>query len=332
MVLVLSLGFISVSSFADNTTLNVNSVSNTHKQSRELSTDVHIDEMGSSILADNIGVKIKLLQLKRKVNIRVENSEKLIEEFKKLNKSLDYDKLNLIVENFKKLNIELSEINLNRSSEELAVDFISTKNKIIELSKQFKELIDNNLTETELLMLRKQNNERIKLNLKKTNLKLEKLKTDYNLKQINLYMNKLGLKDQDLIDKFKLGKIDLKQVKFELKQNYLALNQSQRKIRIKQLRDNKLQLKQKYLKKFSSNEFQKKLELKNKYFRTNLKNDISKLDLKNPKIQKIINEHRAKVLAQIKSGNITMAEVKQKLKEFGVNATINESLIIGGNN
>ena len=162
------------------------------------------------------GAEVRLLQLQKNINGNILAGKDVIDEIKSTNSSADTSSLEDIIEKLGALSDEIEDIinglnTTNKTSEELARDFVDIKAEAINLTQEFRRTAAPMLKEAQREKIRSRIRERDAQN-SAINEQIAQLRREYNAQFLNLTLKKLGLQNDTLIEEVRNGNASRKEV------------------------------------------------------------------------------------------------------------------------
>ncbi len=184
------------------------------------------DERNAHITKTSLGAKIRVLQLKQSLEHQINGANIIIDYLNNKNESTD--ELESIAVNFEGLVEEIDSITIdNKTSEQLAEEFIAIKDKAKELSLEFKTTISASLTDEEKVELRellKKNKEEHK----EDNNEIRDLIHEYNTQKTKEILDKLGIDSAQIAMQIRTGELNLQDIKDRIRNQFSNINESER--------------------------------------------------------------------------------------------------------
>ena len=244
VVMVLLLAFMPIGVFADNDTETNNTINQTDIVLVDVQEDI-VDTENSvvvsddELLADKSGVEIRLLQLTKHLEARIEQANEIISDVEEKGVEVPEGMFEIIVGFEDALN-KIEELDMSQDSDVLAQKYVSIKKEIIDLSKDFKELAKDIFTEDEKAELRAENKEKVKAKISENKEKIEELKNKFSKSQINKKYNALGFDDEELMSKIQSGELSNDEIKDLIKEKISTLTDEEKvELKLKSLENKK---------------------------------------------------------------------------------------------
>jgi len=192
------------------------------------------------ILSDNYGAQVRLLQLKKRVEIQIDGASTLISELENENNlTIDIERLNEIVDEFGVILNEIDNFNMEQDAEILAEEYVSLKTEAIELTKEFREIVGKAFNENKKTEIRNRIRKRRQELLAKKNQKIEEFKKKFNARIAERKLKRLGINNPELIKKIKNGEMDKFMITKELKNKFNSLSPKEKKLAIQKMKEAK---------------------------------------------------------------------------------------------
>ena len=202
----------------------------------EETEDVEVDEETEEeivVMNTGLGAEVRLLQLEKAITRNILRGQEVIAKAKEAEK--DVSELEAIIAEMETLKTEVQEA--DPESENSVKEFVDLKSDGIELSKNFRGTARALLKSEEITQLRNRIKER---NIgEQTNLtqKIREKIRAFNAEQLQKMCGILGIEDSELIDKFENGEVKLNEVKTQIKEQFRAMTQEERKESFAQLKE-----------------------------------------------------------------------------------------------
>lgn len=206
---------------------------------------ITLEERETIILNNNLGAKIRLLQLQKRVEFQIESADLIISTIEENGNQVDFDleKLDEIIAGLENIIIEFENFDLEQESSEMANQYVALKDEAIELSDEFKKTLASALTEEQKAELRiKIKDNEVEFKLKKDD-RIEKFIYEYNSEKVNKILARLGVDGSDIIEKVKSGELTVDEVKARIKVEYNSLDEDQKKEAKLKLKEDRVEIK-----------------------------------------------------------------------------------------
>ena len=187
------------------------------------------DELGIStqeleILSDSTGAEIRLLQLKKRIEIQIENANLILDTMNETDVEVEET-----IAELENLLAMIEETDFNKTADLLAQDFVAIKAQAIQSSKQFKEQTQTKLSSEEKNQLKEEIKVQTQNRLNAKDEKVEELKNQYNAKKTREMLKNFGLENEQLAQKVENGELTSTQAKEELMNQFKNMTQEQKK-------------------------------------------------------------------------------------------------------
>lgn len=207
---------------------------------QEINTTIDevVDEKEVVVLKSPYGAEVRLAQLEKRVEVQIENAKLIIENIES-NESLNANltKLNEIVAKFEALLIDIENTDMNKSSELLTEDYVGLKALAIELTKEFRSVVNEKIPSNELDGIKEKVQERKNLRLNETDNKVEELKKKYNTEKFEEIFKRLGIEDNETVEKLRNGEMNIGEVRSQLVSKFKEMDREERIAALDNLRE-----------------------------------------------------------------------------------------------
>ena len=203
-----------------------------------------VPEEEVAIISTELGAKIRLIQLQKKLEAHIEGANLIIAEIEKRNDTtIDTTKLKSIVSEFEILSQQAMDADLNQSADALAAEYVAMKKQAINLTSEFGKTVKAGLSEEQKLKIRAQVEEKKKERLEVKDEDLEKLKHEFNAEKAKHIMKRYGIENPEMIAQIKAGNISVDEVKAEFKMKFDSLNDEQRNMFMQKAKEEEMKIK-----------------------------------------------------------------------------------------
>ena len=233
LIMVLLLVAMPIGVFANNETVENSSINSSTELINEPQEEIEatnqsvvVDEQ--ELLSDKSGAEIRLLQLTKHLEARIEQANKIISDVEEKGLEVPEDMLEIIVGFEDALN-RIEELDMTQDSDVLAQEYVTVKKEVIDLSKEFREFAKDMFTEDEKNELRAEHKEKVKAKIAEHKEKIEELKNKFKNSQINKRFNALGFDDEELMNKIKSGELSKDEIKDLIKEKVSTMTEEQKK-------------------------------------------------------------------------------------------------------
>ena len=212
----------------------------------ETTEDEAITEEDSRLILDNHGAQIRLLQLQNRVDFQVESAGLILGKITQLGKEDQFNmvSLNQNVNELRAISIRISEYDLaNKTANETAQEYVALKKESIAITNDFKANIGDGLTEEDKAALKKLINQKDNERKNIKDVRIEKLKDEFNKKQIKEILNKFNINNPLLVQKIENGEITLDEVKNQIQNRYGNLTDEEKANLKAKIIENEIKLK-----------------------------------------------------------------------------------------
>ncbi|MBN1503404.1 hypothetical protein JW930_07735 [Candidatus Woesearchaeota archaeon] len=294
---------------ADTTTTTAEETTTTtlpEEEEEEEETEEDMDE--AEIMHEPLGAKIRLLQLLKRVMRNRIYGEHVVEVIEDEGYDVDTTELEDIIEQFKDLEDEINELLDSELGADSVEQFVEMKREAIDLTKQFRDIVRDELTIAQRQTIRDSVERGDFSELDDVDQQIRSNVREHNKNKVMFMLENLGIEDEELLEKVEAGDITVPELRDLIKNKFKGLeNQHKRQFvnKVKEERIKRLSVRNRVLAKRLGVTEQNMEQVRNVLNDDSLTypekkarlNVMTKNFIKN-KIQERIEERRAQAVAR----------------------------------
>lgn len=260
---------------------------------------IKINDKETIVLSNINGAKMRIAQLERAIDIQIKSGEIILEKIENNNNSREFNLTNLenILAEFTGLKLQIEEFDFeNKTTDELAEEFVAIKDQSIELTQKFRNELGNKLTLEEKKELKNKIKEKANEIKKANNEKILKFKNQLNMERLKQLAQNNGIEFTS-IKKFENNEISFKELMKDIHAKFKTLSKEKRNKFVQKAKEDRtkelIKAKEKRAELIkNSNEKRKQIKEMIKNNRENIKKIIKQ---NRKQIREVVSENREQI-------------------------------------
>lgn len=200
-----------------------------NEETVSIETEDNITEEDSNMISDNLGAKIRLLQLQKRVELQMESANLIIESIYEMNPQANTTELEEINAKFEKLLMEIEGASMEEDQEVLAQNYVAMKKQAIELTQEFRIAVKDDLNDEQKEQIKKRLEIRKEIIENRKDARLEQLKNEFNAKKAMEIMARLNVENEELANQLKTGELTVEEVRAQLKERFQNMSAEEKR-------------------------------------------------------------------------------------------------------
>ena len=202
------------------------------------------DEEEAEVTRDNLGAKVRMLQLKRAITRRVLWGQNVVEYMNDNNVTGNVTELQGIVDDLKVLADEAGELAKSDVAGDRAVEkYLEIKRSAKELVKQFREIAKDALKESDKSALRRRFGEIERDMLKEINDEIREIIREHNVQKVREHLREMGIEREEIIKKIESGELNASEIRLRLREELRDLSERKREEFRVRVREERIEIK-----------------------------------------------------------------------------------------
>ena len=202
------------------------------------------DEEEAEATRDNLGAKVRMLQLKRAITRRVLWGQNVVEYMNDNNVTGNVTELQGIVDDLKVLADEAGELAKSDVAGDRAVEkYLEIKRSAKELVKQFREIAKDALKESDKSALRRRFGEIERDMLKEINDEIREIIREHNVQKVREHLREMGIEREEIIKKIESGELNASEIRLRLREELRDLSERKREEFRVRVREERIEIK-----------------------------------------------------------------------------------------